>query len=129
LGRRLGKTNQDKLEIEQLRQELNLRYERLKGYGNSNNTNQEERAMYGGQKLKERCRHCGVYGHKSNQCWERNPQLRPNSNINIHNKNYNGKYNNRNNRNNSNAPNSTNSNSNNLARFNGSCSYCGIKGH
>lgn len=144
LGRRLGKGVKDKLEIEQLRQELNLRYERLRGYETSNNNynnnkyydNQDEKTMYAGQKFKGRCRHCGVYGHKAAACWERNPQLRPTNNNNsgsVNNRynNNNGNNNNRsgNTNNNNNQRYNNNSNNNNNRRFNGKCNYCGIIGH
>jgi gag-polypeptide of LTR copia-type len=136
LGRRVGKYAKDKLTIEELRQELNLRFQRLKKYNNDNNNNngkRDEQVMYAGAKFKGKCRHCGKYGHKIAGCWERNPNLKTSGNTNNSNNNNNNNHyrNNGNNNGNNNSGNGYNYNNNNngTRKFNGKCNYCQIIGH
>lgn len=110
VGRRL----MDDLTIEELRNELNLRFERLQdkrhnnnnNSNNSNDDNKPEHAMYAGGKFKGKCNHCGKIGHKVKDCYVKDPSKKPQ----------------RNNNNN-------NSNNNNNNKFTGTCNYCGKVGH
>ena len=57
------------LTIEDLRDELNLRFERLNTRDDSDNDeDEEEKALFGGGQFKGRCNNCGKYGHKSADC-------------------------------------------------------------
>ena len=121
LGRRIG-TKTDPSTVEDLRQELGLRYECLKMRKEeslSKNDNNEEHAMFAGGKFKGKCNHCGTYGHKSTDCWVRDPSKKPkgsrggSSNSTV-----------------STMTNTTNNNNNNRKqKFNGECFYCKKFGH
>ena len=66
LEKRIG--NKDNpLDVDELREELNLRFERLSTQNESNNESKanEEQALFTTQ-FKGKCRNCGVLGHKSN---------------------------------------------------------------
>ena len=68
LEKRIG--NKDNpLEVDELREELNLRFERLSTQNESNNESKanEEQALFTTQ-FKGKCRNCGVLGHKSIHC-------------------------------------------------------------
>jgi hypothetical protein len=62
--------DQNVLMIEDLRDELNLRFERMnaKDDSDSNDKDEEEKALFGGGQFKGRCNNCGKYGHKSANC-------------------------------------------------------------
>ena len=106
LEKRIGKTGSDALTIEDIREELNLRYERLtekerksqkKDYGNGSET-----ALFAGG-FKGRCHNCGKYGHKAVECKDKNNNTGGASNK---------------------------GNSNGSGReFKGKCYKCGEKGH
>jgi hypothetical protein len=80
LSRRV-KANIDPLTIEDLREELNQKYERgnKDKYGNqklseeSSYDEDDEHALYMGAKFKGKCNHCGVRGHKKSECWDLHP--------------------------------------------------------
>jgi Zinc knuckle len=64
------------LTLEDLRHELNNRYDKIK-YKYTQNTDNpsntprpqgQERALYAGNKFKGTCRKCGKIGHKANDC-------------------------------------------------------------
>lgn len=106
MGRRIG-ASKNPLTVEELREELNLRYERIGS--NKNDDDDEEHALYAGNKYKGKCNHCGKQGHKSDSCWEKDPSKRP--------ANRNGRSSGRNNSNKG------------TTRFAGKCNYCQIPGH
>jgi hypothetical protein len=57
------------LTIEDLRDELNLCFERLNTKDDSDNEeDEEEKALFGGGQFKGCCNNCGKYGHKSADC-------------------------------------------------------------
>jgi hypothetical protein len=59
------------LSIEDLREELNLRYERLncrKRDENHNDWQDQDRALYAGGQFNGKCRLCGKIGHKAVEC-------------------------------------------------------------
>ena len=90
------------LTIGQLREQLNLKFERLKGKRTIDSTNEEgETALFAGG-FKGKCNKCGRYGHKARDCRS-------------------GNTNNNNNNN--------NNNNSGTRKINGSCFYCGKKGH
>ena len=91
----------DPLTISKLRDELNLKFERMNGKRTiDSNTNDEgETALFAGG-FKGKCNKCGRYGHKAKDC-----------------------------RSNSNGNSSGNNNNNGSRKFNGECHYCGKKGH
>jgi gag-polypeptide of LTR copia-type len=60
---RLKEINKE-ISIETVRQELNLRYERLK----KNSKQPVEHEFYMGGKFKGKCNHCGKIGHKAVEC-------------------------------------------------------------
>jgi hypothetical protein len=62
-----GKSNP--LTIEEIRDDLNLRFKRLNEKQNeeSENDNNQEVAFFGGQ-FKGKCRNCGAIGHKAKGC-------------------------------------------------------------
>lgn len=137
LGRRIGSTN-DPLTLEELREELNLRFERITSRRNDNgNSNEdgEEHALYAGAKHKGKCEYCGKRGHRAAACWEKDPSKRLNNN-NRNNGNGNARNGNNNNNNNNTIHRNTNNNSNgnngsiqNRTRFTGTCNYCNKVGH
>jgi hypothetical protein len=57
------------LTIDEIRDDLNLRFERLNEKQNeeSENDNDQEVAFFGGQ-FKGKCRNCGAIGHKAKNC-------------------------------------------------------------
>ena len=61
------------LEIEDLRDELSLRYERMNVRDESSDEDDdgEEKALFGGGQFKGRCNSCGKYGHKATDCRSR----------------------------------------------------------
>jgi hypothetical protein len=75
----------------------------------------EEHALYAGGKFKGRCRICGVYGHKGNNCWQRGQ-----------NKKFSGG------RGNGSTPGSSSTGRGNFGsdrKSNGKCHYCQKEGH
>ena len=68
LEKRIGNKS-NPLEVDELREELNLRYERLCNQSESNNESKanEEHALFTSQ-FKGKCRNCGKIGHKAFQC-------------------------------------------------------------
>ena len=68
LEKRIG-NKENPLEVDELREELNLRFERLSTQNESNNESKanEEQALFTAQ-FKGKCRNCGVLGHKSIHC-------------------------------------------------------------
>jgi gag-polypeptide of LTR copia-type/Zinc knuckle len=65
LEKRIGDKS-NPLEVDELREELNLRYERLCNQNNESKSN-EEHALFTSQ-FKGKCRSCGKMGHKAFQC-------------------------------------------------------------
>jgi hypothetical protein len=121
LGNRLSfelddEKNNDRLTIEELREELSLKYERMQERKKMTNSGggSEDTALYAGGKFKGKCHHCGKYGHKSTRCWEKDPSKKPSG----------GRNNNHNNKSTDNK-----SGNNSTSRFNGKCNYCQIIGH
>jgi hypothetical protein len=57
------------LTVDEIRDDLNLRFERLNVKSNENNENgnNQDVAFFGGQ-FKGKCRNCGVIGHKARDC-------------------------------------------------------------
>ena len=87
------------LTIEELREELNLKYLRLYGSKEESLTGESETALFAGG-FKGKCNECGKLGHKARDCKDKD-----------------GKKNNNNN------------SRRNGTRFNGNCNYCKKKGH
>ena len=69
LEKRIGDKS-NPLEVNELREELNLRYERLCNQNNESKSN-EEHALFTSQ-FKGKCRSCGKMGHKAFQCKSKN---------------------------------------------------------
>jgi hypothetical protein len=72
LKRRIGAPTKP-TDIEGGREELNLKFERLKSRNKSNSDDEEEEhAMFaGGNKSRSKCNHCGNFGHKSADCFSK----------------------------------------------------------
>jgi hypothetical protein len=73
LERRIGAPT-NPTDIEDVREELNLKFERLKSRNNKSNSDdkEEEHAMFaGGNKSRSKCNHCGKFGHKSADCFSK----------------------------------------------------------
>jgi hypothetical protein len=72
LERRIG-APANPTDIKDVREELNLKFERLKSRNKSNsNDEEEEHAMFaGGNKSRSKCNHCGKFGHKSADCFSK----------------------------------------------------------
>jgi hypothetical protein len=72
LERRIG-SETDPLDIEDVREELNLKFERLKtrGKNNSDDDDDEHALFAGGNKSRSKCNHCGKFGHKSADCYSK----------------------------------------------------------
>ncbi len=70
LERRIGSVT-NPLDIEDVWEELNLKFERLKTRGkNNSNEDDDEHALFaGGNKSRSKCNHCGKFGHKSADCY------------------------------------------------------------
>jgi len=67
---RLGSTS-NPLTIEDLRNELNLKFMRMQKSEKDENGDEADKALSTmGKKSKTKCRHCGKFGHKSTSCWE-----------------------------------------------------------
>ena len=112
---KIGDAN-DPLTISKLRDELNLKFERLNGKrtidNNSNNGQDGETALFAGG-FKGKCNRCGRWGHKARDC-------RSGGNNNNNNNNGNQNRNQNNNRNES---------RNGNRKFQGKCNYCNKVGH
>jgi Zinc knuckle len=121
LEKRSGTEDADKkLKIEEVRDELCLRYERM-NKGRNDDKEGKDIAMYAGGKFKGKCNKCGKIGHKSDDC-----QTSGNK---INNKNTNNN-NNRNNRNNKDSPKSCEKNTGRFTKkFDGTSYYCNTPGH
>ena len=106
------------LTIEEVREELNLKFEMMnrRFRGGSNGGETEETALFAGG-YKGKCFSCGKFGHRARDC-------RHNKNSNNNNTN-----NNSNNNNNSNATKQTNENGSDERDKNIECYYCKKKGH
>jgi hypothetical protein len=130
LGRRIGAKTQA-LTVDELREELGLRYERIKnrkeGGATDNNSNKEEHAMFAGGKFKGKCNHCGTYGHKSKDCWVRDPSKKPKGRNVSGNSSSSSSVSTMTNTTSNN--NNNNNNSNRTTKFNGECFYCKKFGH
>jgi hypothetical protein len=72
LERRIGAPT-NPTDIEDVREELNLKFERLKSRNKSNSDDEEEEhAMFAdGNKSRSKCNHCGKFGHKSADCFSK----------------------------------------------------------
>jgi gag-polypeptide of LTR copia-type len=115
----LYKESNKTITIDEVRTELNLRYERLC------KTNKPiDHAYYMGTKYKGKCHWCGKIGHKASECRIKQSgkpkQNNGNSNNNTYNNNSSNNYNN-------NKNNTTNNNNN--SRNDTFCAYCHKKGH
>jgi len=67
---RLGSTS-NPLTIQDLRDELNLKFMRMKKSEQDQNGEEADKALSTmGKKSKTKCRHCGKFGHKSTSCWD-----------------------------------------------------------
>jgi hypothetical protein len=62
------------LTIEYMREELNVRYERLNSRNKRNNdeNGESDKALYAGGKFKGKCKVCGIIGHKAADCKKKN---------------------------------------------------------
>ena len=84
----------------------------------------EEHALYAGAQFKGKCNHCGKYGHRVRDCWEKDPskKLKRNdkaqANISSNNR-----------QTNSNSNSNSNNNSLYSSSFKEKCRYCQIVGH
>ena len=129
------KEEKKELSIEDVRAELNLRFERLKKQPSTTTITNKgfEYANYAGTKFRGKCNWCGVIGHKASECRQKQ-QGKPKQNKSV------GRYNNNNNNfrsnNNNNKFNYNNNNNGNGNRkwknknYNNSyCTYCKIPGH
>jgi transposase InsO family protein len=67
LEKRIG-SDDNPLDIEEVREDLNLRYERLGKPDDDSGSEDEEHALYVGGQFKGRCNKCGKYGHKAVAC-------------------------------------------------------------
>jgi hypothetical protein len=67
LEKRIGSST-DPLDIEEVREDLSLRYERLGKTDDDSDSDDEEHALYVGGQFKGRCNKCGKYGHKAAEC-------------------------------------------------------------
>ena len=67
LEKRIGSTT-NPLDIEEVREDLNLRYERTGKHEDTSESEEEEHALYAGGQFKGRCNKCGKYGHKAVAC-------------------------------------------------------------
>jgi gag-polypeptide of LTR copia-type len=108
------------MSIEEVRIELNLRYERLK-----QSNKKVDHAYYMGTTFKGKCHWCGKIGHKSTECRTRitgKPQSNGYNNNSYNNNNNNRNTNNRNGHGNGN-------NQPFSKRQNSFCTHCNIKGH
>jgi hypothetical protein len=65
--KRIGHDN-DPIDIEELRDELSLRFERLHLKDDESDISDDEKALFGASQFKGRCRQCGKWGHKSSDC-------------------------------------------------------------
>jgi len=95
----LDQSDPNTLTIENIREKLNNRYERILGKIEAEEEKEEEKALVGYYKrqYKGRCSNCGEYGHKGADCPERDRD--------------------------------DNTTRNNTSRFTGTCYYCGKIGH
>jgi len=67
---RLGSTS-NPLTIEDVRNELNLKFMRMKKSQTDSTGEEAEKALTTmGKKNKSKCRYCGQFGHKSTACWD-----------------------------------------------------------
>jgi gag-polypeptide of LTR copia-type len=111
------KEDNKEMNIEEVRTELNLRYERLK----VDKTAPVDHAYYMGTRFQGKCNWCGKIGHKSNECRIRlsgKPKLEENEH---------GSNNNFRNNNNNNNINGNNNDFNKGKSL--TCIYCHKKGH
>jgi hypothetical protein len=101
LERRIGSVT-NPLDIEDVREELNLKFERLKTRGkNNSNEDDDEHALFaGGNKSRSKCNHCGKFGHKSVDCYSKGKSEKTNQGSN-----------------------------NGPGKFKGDCFYCKKPGH
>ena len=72
LERRIGSNGEDSLTIEDIREELNLRFERIndrekRSLKDEVIENGGEMALFAGGQFKGRCHNCGKYGHKASE--------------------------------------------------------------
>ena len=121
LEKRNSSTAVDPLTLEELRADLNLKYERMEQRGDTNR-NENDAAFYaGGKMFKGKCNKCGKLGHKSFQC---------KVNMNNNNRNNSGNQNpNGSNNNNGSSNNGNTNNNNSTQKFTGICNYCKKYGH
>jgi hypothetical protein len=110
------------LSIDEVRNKLNVKFERLK-----RTLKTTDHAFYMGATFKGKCNWCGKIGHKSTECKTRITG-KPQSNSHSNQWNNNNNNNNVRNNNNNNNYNKNNFNSNNK-RQSLFCTYCNIKGH
>jgi hypothetical protein len=137
LERDIGSTS-NPLTIEEIRNELSLRYERLKK--SSASTTDSDKALFAGGKFKGNCHYCGKQGHKREDCWE-NPQNKGNGRGRGGRGNKGGRggrgqgrgggndSTKSSNQSSDNTSSSNNNNRNHSKRFNGTCNYCNKYGH
>ena len=111
LARRIG-CEKDPLSIDELRSELNLRYDRMRTRKDDDIPEDKgEHALFAGGKFKGKCRNCGKWGHKAKDCDDRDSKKGTNTQQGKRNSNFNSR------------------NGNGTSTFKGKCYTCNQYGH